>query len=203
MFSRAPKLRPALALVSDVLATLAAFAFAIGLRLWGQDPFRYALDEYGRLSLLIVPIWVACLEALGTYERERKLGWPGLALRVFEALVLANALLGVYAFYTRALFLSRLAMIFFFPANYVAIIAGRAALALVLREPVKRVLVVGTGKEAARAARERGREVVGYLGGAREAAVPAGRILGETSDLAGALGEHAPVDEGLSVSRKP
>ncbi len=190
MLTKASKFRATTAMTLDILATLGSFSLAVWLRIYGEDAFQYDLDEYGRLGLLMVPLWAASLEAVGTYERERKLGWPALSLRVFEALILANALLGLYAFYTRALFLSRVAMIIFFPTNFLAIMAGRALLALLWRRPVGRVLIVGTGDEAARVTDG----VVGYLGVPGGAGVPPERILGETAELGRVLREHAPID---------
>jgi len=204
MFVQTQRLKSVVTLVSDLLLTLGSLALAVWLRHLLDSSGELPFYDYVGIALLVVPIWAVALDALGCYENRSQPAGASVALRVLVALAAANAFLGLYAFFTRALFLSRLAMLIFVPLNYVALLAGRGLINLAFRGRPRRLLVVGTDEAAARLGRswcERGTyELVGYLGSREGAAVPGELILGQDCELEKVLRAHAPVDEIVAAT---
>lgn len=199
MFAERRKLKTVLSLLADILATLASLALSVWLRHMGGYDKSTVLVDYAPAALFVVPVWVIVFELSGCYERKRFLSRTQLTVRILGALILAHALLGMVAFFARALYLSRGVLLMFFPVNFAAVMLGRVLVELLFRSSPKRVLIVGTDAAALKLGNtlsaSRVFDVVGYLGRSEGGAVPPQKILGDTDALEEVLRVHFPVEE--------
>jgi len=193
LLTRSPRLRVAISVVLDVIATALALAFAILIRHrlggWSfSTPHGYAV-VFG----ILIAAQAVLLSALGCYARHTL---RSILIRVGGALVLSHLLLAMIAFYAKVHFLSRGVVAFLLPLNYVLILVLRVGLVrLIFGNTKPRVLVVGSDKGAVSLAQalsgQDGYEVLGHVGPGGGDARP---ILAPAEEIGRILGEYAPVD---------
>jgi len=180
--------------------------------------FRYSsLEGWGRISppgvavpplvslLAFAFLWVFCLALCGAYHRHRFLSRREEARRIGMAGLLLLGGLGGYLYFTHNLEVSRslppALSLGLTGATLLGRYAGRSWLARLRRRGYNRcrVLIVGTGEEALRFAREvlarpeLGVEVVGFLDGERRSVMGL-PVLGRMEDIREVLSREV-VDE--------
>ncbi len=174
------------------------------------------LGSYLWLLLLILPIWLCILHALGAYRELRVKSSRQIVPVLFKANVLALLSLSAFVFLLKLDYVSRTFMGMFFIASFIMLCFERACLIEIWRMMAKRdhfqrnILIVGTGKRAQALIqsvhnhKNWGLHLVGLLDpdpvwvGKEVAGVP---IIGALYDLPKILQEHVIDEVIFSVPR--
>jgi sugar transferase (PEP-CTERM system associated) len=146
-------------------------------------------------ALLLAAVVVLSMAALGLYQLRQRARFPGVVVRLFVALLMAQLALALIFYFAPSLYIGRGVLVLAGGFAFVGLALSRFVFLRVVDEEMfkRRVLVWGTGRSAAsitkrlrRHADQRGFMIIGYVPAPGDASteVPQARVLSAPASLA-------------------
>lgn len=220
MLKRYNQVFQTLLVVSDLITVSGVWIAAYWLRFY-LIPWRLTkgipeFDLYLWLSILVIPVSLLSMKAVGLYKSYRVRGFIEECFDVLQAVSLTVIVVAVTSFFYRDYSLSRMVMGYFWILSAAGLNLTRFALRSLLRYfrsrgyNLRHVLIVGSGPIARRLAgkmmelQHLGLNVIGFLGDDYEVGdevIPGVKLLGRKGDLEEVI-DNYPVDQAYLALRR-
>lgn len=194
-------------------AVLIAVAFVLAYVVRGQLDFSFLqelppFEEYVPMLLLVIPVWIVCMEFTGAYDSMRRRRFSSIFWGLVEASLFAIFIFSAAAFLMKWEILSRTFVVVLFLLGTLILAAERWGALYLLRRARRKgynyrvLLIVGSGPRAEKFGREIqshpewGMRVLGYVDEPSRIGmqVNSGAVIGGFDDLPRLLDDNV-VDE--------
>lgn len=157
--------------VFEFLVMMAAVYLGVEIRFWGGDPGSELLEPVWPKALVFAELMLVTMVLMGLYQRNLREGMWGMLLRLLLSATVGLTVVSLVFYAFPNVFLGRGALGLSMAIALVGIWGARAVFFKVVDQETlkKRILVLGTGKQAAhianlrRRADRRGICIVGYV----------------------------------------